>query len=75
MLWRDSFTIDYVEAFAVRAMLRLRDEGKCVDTVGVDTRVFPFAVLDCSGLLIVIRPSSERLRRTKLVESFSLKFV
>ncbi len=41
MLWCDSFTIDYVEAFAVRAMLRLRDEGKCVDTVGVDTQRFP----------------------------------
>ena len=38
MLWRDSFTIDYVEAFAVRAMFRFRDVGKRVNAIGVDAQ-------------------------------------
>ena len=37
MLWRDSFTIDYVEAFAVRAMFRLRDIGKRVNAIAINT--------------------------------------
>lgn len=62
MLWRDSFTIDYVEAFAVRAMLRLRDEGKCVDTVGVDTQRFP---VRCAWLFRIAHRYTSKFRKTQ----------